>query len=751
MNHIAIAHNPFLIETVFTINGKAPSESSDIAGYCKKRLQLWVEQIFFDLSDCFNGANQFCIEFTGVESDFIDIEQAADKAKQKGMAIELQFNPVAPTEDRLEEIKELMAQVKNTPKFAEYLEKSGADAQRNFDEALNNDFDAYVIATMSTGKSTFINAMLGHDLLPAANEATTATITHVIDDKSRGVNFSGERIARDGITIETLESIDLATMKVWNQDPDTHTINLRGNIRAIEHNDNVRLVLTDTPGPNNSQDPEHHRTTLGFVQDSTRNPLIIYMLNATQLGTKDDKTLLSLVADMMSKGGKQSKDRFLFVVNKMDEFDPEKGENIEETLQNVNAYLQENRIQDPNIYPVSARMAYLLRKQSELTRNERHDKTKISELLLEEPSMALPQYMPLSPRVVRAMEAKNIFRELLNSGLPSVEAVIDEYISKYSFPMRLNRASLALSAAIEHGMQEAELIKQLEIDETELQQLISEIASLKARREQGFNTQAYKERLLQEGRDLPSQVQESLNASEAQVTGMIRELGDEFSGESSADRTESKLEIAEKDIKFATNRVINEYEQAFNNSQVQIKAELHTEYLRHIADLFPDSSALELPVYQSLKKSIEGISLNIELKNDDVSSRRVVTGLRTESDASWYNPFSWFSTKEVPIYGTENFVDLQEVWKERLIPIRAHFNTLKESAIQRIKEDKDKLIDNYLAFLEGEFTPRFNVILDDLNQKAANKEQRESAISQAKAELEEIKKLKQKLDAILQF
>ena len=46
MNHIAIKHNPFLIETVFTINGQAPSESSNISSYCTKRLQLWVEQIF---------------------------------------------------------------------------------------------------------------------------------------------------------------------------------------------------------------------------------------------------------------------------------------------------------------------------------------------------------------------------------------------------------------------------------------------------------------------------------------------------------------------------------------------------------------------------------------------------------------------------------------------------------------------------------------------------------------------------------
>lgn len=68
----------------------------------------------------------------------------------------------------------------------------------------------------------------------------------------------------------------------------------------------------------------------------------------------------------MSKGGKQSRERFLFVVNKMDMFDPELGENIENALDSVRGYLEENGINDPNIYPVSARMAYLLRKQGEV-------------------------------------------------------------------------------------------------------------------------------------------------------------------------------------------------------------------------------------------------------------------------------------------------------------------------------------------------------------------------------------------------
>ncbi|BDU42204.1 hypothetical protein [Vibrio nigripulchritudo] len=153
-------------------------------------------------------------------------------------------------------------------------------------------------------------------------------------------------------------------------------------------------------------------------------------------------------------------------------------------------------------------------------------------------------------------------------------------------------------------MQEAELIKQLEIDEQALSILQSEIHSLKARRDQGFNTQSYKEQLKQEGRDLPMEVHNSLNELERNVYARIGELGDTFSGDVSIHEAESKVDVASDNIKFLFNRSINEYEQAFERSQEIIKNELYEEYQSYVAALFPESNALELPVYQALKHSI---------------------------------------------------------------------------------------------------------------------------------------------------
>ncbi|WP_119395062.1 dynamin family protein [Salinibius halmophilus] len=762
METIHITHNPFLIETEFLINGQAPAAGSKINAFSKKRLQLWVEQIFDELVELFNGCKQFQVEFKGVQADFEDVKEAAEKATAKGLEIELSYTLVEGAQERLTKITEFMTRLRyESEKFASYLEQSDQNAKKDFEEALDNDFDAYVVATMSSGKSTFINALLGQDLLPAANQATTATIAKIYDDKEVGDTFIGERFDRTGQLVEKVEEVDREILQKWNSDKETKTIELHGNIRAVKENANIRLVLTDTPGPNNAQDAEHQRTTLGYIQDSARNPLIVYVLNATQLGINDDQQLLRLVADTMEKGGKQSRDRFLFVINKMDEFDPEKGESVEKALENVKAYLEKNGIVDPIMYPVSARMAYLLRRQGSLTRSERNDKACMADLLLEEPSMAMPQYMRVSSSVRQAMEdkAKNdpalvdatLAEALLNSGITGVEAVIDEYIAKYSFPMRLNRAHLAMKAALEEGLQEAELNKQLDMNEKELEQLKAQIQDLMQRREQGFNTAAYQETLRTERPDLPGEVQVQLDEAEARVLQHIADLGRTYKGEASESEASAKLDRSAQDIQFEFNRVINEYERAFKRSQELTKERLHEEYLQQVKALFPDSSSLNLPAFKVLKKSIDDFSLNIELHSNEIQTKDVVVDSYTVSDFTWWKPWTWGDTRTVEVKEEQSYVDLHDLWKTRVINIRSQFSTLKSGAIERIESDIQKLVDNYLAFLDNEFAPKFNALLADLEHKIEHTEERKEAIARAEEEIAEIEGIKRELDSILQI
>lgn len=750
MNNIYIEHNPFTVESTFLVNGTQPASGCKLSSYKEARLQLWVESLFTELQALLNGETQISVEFKGVESDFMDVQDAAEKARENGMEIALTWLPVRATEDRLDEISALMEEAKQNPQFNDYI-LNNEKVRHDFHEAFNNDFNVYVVATMSSGKSTLINAMLGQDLLPAANEATTATIAQIIDDKTLGGNFAARRFSSTGEE-EALPEVNSETLRQWNVMPDTQEIELRGNIVAMQPREHVRLVLTDTPGPNNSQDQDHELKTLSFIKDSKRNPLILYVLNGTQLGTNDDKNLLSVVAETMQKGGKQSKDRFIFVVNKMDEFDTEKGENIGTALENVKAYLESNGIHHPQVYPVSAQLTRLLRKHPDsLTRKERGDVNALTDLFLEEPTMDFPQYMPLTSRVRRSLDQRDFTLVMKRSGLPAVEVMIDEYIDKYNVPTRLNRAYAALRQAISLGMKETQLAEQLDRDEKELALINDEISLLQERRKKGLDTEAYKEKVRREGKGLPSFVAGVFTEQDKKVRGLLKELAQSIIMQGQVDKSRAKIELdnAERQLSFMFKNIMSDFENAFSEAQQHVKKELHDEYMNFISTLFDDARALSLPVFQGLKDSIQDISLNLSLNNRDVKTKQEHYNHREVSSFSFWRIRTWFKTHTEYDTRTVEYVDMAETWKEKRSIVESAFNDMRDVAMKKFESDKDKLVKNYLAFMEREFNEKFDALIDSLQDQLSNKSLRERIIAEAKEQQNWIIQFKIKLDNTL--
>ena len=749
MNKIYIEHNPFIVETHFLINGSEPAEGCKLSSFKELRLQVWVETLFDELSRLLKGDTAFSIEFKGVESDYMDILESAEAARLKGMTIELEPIGVTEVHHRLNAIQALMEEARQNPQFNDYIENN-EKVSTGFQAAFDRDFNLYVVATMSSGKSTLINAMLGQDILPAANEATTATIAQITDDKTLGSSFMARRINSSGRASDEV-AVSAELMKEWNMMEDTRQIELRGNIVSMQERDNVRLVLTDTPGPNNSQDDEHERVTMSYIQDSQRNPLILYVLNASQLGINDDQHLLRLVAQTMNRGGKQSKDRFIFAVNKMDNFDPESGENVSAALERVKTYLQNNGIQNPQVYPISANLTRLLRKNPDArTRKERGDLNTMTELFEEEASMDLPSYMPLTSRVRRALDDRKLMRVEYRSGLPAVEVMIDEYINKYTFPNRLKRAYEALNQAIEKGMREAELTEQLEQDERELVYLAEQITLLEQKRKEGANTEVYKQSLRQTGKSLPPHIAQSFAKKIVPVLAAIKEQGNEFLKHEHETQANAQrlLHAVEYDARFRFKEIVNEYESAFQTSQELIKTELQEEYNRYISALFENTRELKLPLLEGLKASMNDFSLNLSL-DGSIKEKEERYNQREVKDSSWWNPFSWGRTRTVWDSRTVEYVDMHALWNIKRVEIEGNFKDLMSAARKKTESDKDRLVESYIAFIEREFESKFNELIASLKEKLTDHEAREIAVAKAREQKAWIGEFKSRLDKTL--
>lgn len=230
-------------------------------------------------------------------------------------------------------------------------------------------FDIAVCATMSAGKSTFVNALLGNDYLPARNEATTAKITSVYDNdaQQKMIGFASDDGKRKIFEIEG--DLDREKIDSWNSNPEVKNIYLQSDLDSISSG-HVICAVHDTPGTNNSADGGHRKITMDFLT-SKRLDMIIFVANATQLKTTDEKKLLDeIFENVVSKKNLP----VLFVLNKADELDSEK-EDLQVILENYRNYIEEIGFRNCEVLPVSAKAARLFKmalkgKAQNLTRRE---------------------------------------------------------------------------------------------------------------------------------------------------------------------------------------------------------------------------------------------------------------------------------------------------------------------------------------------------------------------------------------------
>lgn len=237
-------------------------------------------------------------------------------------------------------------------------------------------FEVVVLATMSAGKSTLINALIGHELLPASNEACTARVFKIEND-----DFQEDFIASilDANCNKETSWVEACPKKLTelNTSNEKGAINIKGNIKSIETT-GAELIIYDTPGPNNSQDDMHGKVTKNVLHDGNFG-LVIYVMNATQFGVEDDAKLLTeffghIKSDLEKK-------EVIFVLNKAEQFDTTLGESLDGLVVKAESYLQGLGFKSAKIFPVSAMAALLARKSLNEQKLTRKEKRNLSDLI----------------------------------------------------------------------------------------------------------------------------------------------------------------------------------------------------------------------------------------------------------------------------------------------------------------------------------------------------------------------------------
>lgn len=213
-----------------------------------------------------------------------------------------------------------------------------------------------IIAPMSSGKSTLINALIGKKLLQTSNFACTSKETRILINK---------RLKSSCIYFEQKNGTDKVIRGIRDDDvieSITKNINKQCKKVLLETNSRNTIVASkpvmfiDTPGGNYSGNDEHEVETRK-VLEYFNNGTIIYVLNATQIGTEDDYKILSEVKSFVT--GK--KVQVIFVLNKIDALDSDR-ENLNEFIKNVViSFINKVGISQYMIFPCASEAALLFR------------------------------------------------------------------------------------------------------------------------------------------------------------------------------------------------------------------------------------------------------------------------------------------------------------------------------------------------------------------------------------------------------
>ncbi len=274
-------------------------------------------------------------------------------------------NEFAQFKEKQEELANIISETSvimndlSLSKFAERLQQLAAQVG-------NDSFKIQIVGTFKNGKSTFINALLGEDILPSKATPCTAVINEVKYGDKKSAILTFREIMPEKLldcipepTLNHMKAHGMNHIPPMEINPDRMqdyvTIPLDGDKDEISKASPYRSVelyypslllkdgveIIDSPGLNENN--ERTRVTLEYLD---RADAIIFLLNATQLCSQDE---MGMIQDILIPKG--FNDMF-FVVNRFDCIPKKEKEDIIKLAQKYVGHLTSNEL-----FFVSARKA----------------------------------------------------------------------------------------------------------------------------------------------------------------------------------------------------------------------------------------------------------------------------------------------------------------------------------------------------------------------------------------------------------
>lgn len=214
-----------------------------------------------------------------------------------------------------------------------------------------------VTATMSAGKSTLVNALVGKKIEKMSQEVCTGNKCYIQNKpyEDNVLSLYSNQLYYD-IPNKDLENIS------WDYSSQISTY-----FRML-YSSNKRICFIDTPGVNSAINKNHGKITKEALKNEKYDK-IIYIFNANKLGTEEEISYLKWMAQNVDK------EKVIFVLNKIDSFNTV-DDSIQNSIDGIQNDLFALGFEKPLICPISAYFSLLLKRQlydGDLSEDEEDD------------------------------------------------------------------------------------------------------------------------------------------------------------------------------------------------------------------------------------------------------------------------------------------------------------------------------------------------------------------------------------------
>lgn len=381
MQEIKISYNPYKMETKMLVNGVDVCNSTEDYVQFKEfiethtPLQTWIEPISYknwkgivnELKADEEGFDSLEFHFDGRTIDFEDLKRVCENENEnRQFKLDLDFkHDIKISDEKLAQNIDVIMESLLSGRFETLVKQQGEESaayldylklEDNYKRAKQKEFKIVFAGIYSSGKSTILNSIIRHNVLPTSDGTCTSKTCRICHDGKLKNAVSLECFDKEGNVVvkkETFQS-DAECLKRFKEitpleseisNPETvEVIELRMNLSHLYPSKNMEkafnLVIIDTPGCNSSKRNEQSddntdekisdtneeengfnnadkKIALDAIISGDREMVVI----CADAQDYDDESLgdfLKAIHESSSEDVGDFNDRFLFVLNKCD-------------------------------------------------------------------------------------------------------------------------------------------------------------------------------------------------------------------------------------------------------------------------------------------------------------------------------------------------------------------------------------------------------------------------------------------------